>query len=456
MRSFFSRLLVMNWGFLTILTLAVLSVFYFSTNLLPELQFLLFMVVWIFAFFGTFHISYKISENVAETLRLLQNKTQAVNAGDFSPAVIMTDLREFDELSKSIDAMSSRLKIQFIDLNLEKEKFNLVLQNLKEGLFALDAKGNIQFVNRSVPKSFVSENSIGKHISKAVPDRRIVKFLEERLMTGIDGRMNFDYRKKHYSIRVHILKSESRGPLLIGVILDRTEDRKNELLREEFFQNASHELKTPITSIKGYAETLYDRLNADEKSPEKKFLGAILRNTDRMVTLVDDMIKITQLESSEFVFQPEEFPLEDLMENLKYSVEGLLERKKQTLEIIIPEDFSVFGDMILLEHLLLNLIQNASAYSGENTVIRVEALQSEYSQEIKVSDQGIGISDENISRIFERFYRADTARSRKEGGTGLGLSIVKQIAKLHSGWIDVKSEPEKGSTFSLQIPREKK
>ncbi|NBU98498.1 MAG: two-component sensor histidine kinase, partial [Spirochaetia bacterium] len=240
--------------------------------------------------------------------------------------------------------------------------------------------------------------------------------------------------------------------MYIGVVLDKTEDRERQLLREQFVQSASHELKTPITSIKGYAETLDNKLKLNPKSNEKKFLDAILRNTDRMIRIVEDMLTISKLETANMVFQPERFSLRELVNNIEFTILGFLKLKEQKFIVEIPNDLIIFADLVQMEHVLLNLIQNASIYSPENRKIGVKAFKDEKYIKISVWDQGIGIEEKEIDRIFERFYRVDANRSRSEGGTGLGLSIVKHIVKLHSGWVSVASIRGEGSTFTVNLP----
>lgn len=245
--------------------------------------------------------------------------------------------------------------------------------------------------------------------------------------------------------------------MYIGVISDKTEEREIQLFREQFVQNASHELKTPITSIKGYAETLDTQLRQKADSKEKKFIDAILRNSDRMIRIVEDMLTVSRLESQNSVFQPEKIVLSELIESLSLTVEGFISLKNQKFTVKAPKDLKINADLVLMEHLLLNLLQNASIYSEEGKKIQliVEETSNGHIQ-IKVIDEGIGISEEHQKRIFERFYRVDLDRSRKSGGTGLGLSIVKHIAKLHGGYVSVNSVPGEGSTFIVNLPIDRK
>ncbi len=393
-----------------------------------------------------------IASNVTEQLKTLQERTRLINAGEFNSALIMTNIQELYELSTSINAMSERLQLQFSDLNIEKEKFNLLLENLKEGVFAIDKDKRILFQNKSIPKLLIPEGSQSRNIDTVITEKKIIHFLNLHIANETEGKINIDINKKFYSIRLYTLKREDKTLLYIGVVIDKTEDRERQILREQFVQSASHELKTPITSIKGYAETLESKLKLDPNSNEKKFLAAIHRNTDRMIRIVDDMLTISKLETSNMFFQPEIFSLNELVKNIELTVLGFMDPRGQKLINEVPKNFMINADLVQMEHVLLNLIQNASTYSPDHSKIGVAAEKLEKNIRISVWDQGIGIEEKEIERIFERFYRIDTDRSRSRGGTGLGLSIVKHIVKLHSGWITVSSVPGKGSTFIINLP----
>jgi two-component system, OmpR family, phosphate regulon sensor histidine kinase PhoR len=454
MRSFFSKVLLSSWLFLVLLILTATIIFLFSFIIPPEFKILLFIGYFVFALYLSFYISYRLAYGVTEELKSLQEKTKKINAGEFIVNGLNTGIIEINDLSLSIDAMSDRLKIQFQDLNFEKEKFNLVLQNLKEGVFLLDNERKIIFLNSGVPDSLIPKNSQYLKIDMVVRNEIFSNFLMETIDKKSEDKISLESGGKYFSISLYSLNSPDSNKIFIGVILDKTEDRDRQIFREQFFQNASHELKTPITSIKGYAETLDSKLK-NENGYEKKFLAAILRNTERLIRIVEDMLTISKLESSNVLFQPERFDLFELFENLGMTVEGFIKIKNQKFEFSVKKKTIVFGDMVLLEHALLNLIQNASIYSSENSKIQLISEIDETNFLITVTDEGLGIDQENIERIFERFYRVDTNRSRKEGGTGLGLSIVKHIVKLHKGEIFVHSIKNQGSKFTLKLPIDK-
>ena len=404
------------------------------------------------AMFFAMFISLLIARSVTEPLSVIEKKVRDLNAGDFGRELPKAEISELANLTESMNSMASRLKNQFNDLSLEKEKFNSLLQNLKEGVFAVDSQLKILFQNKNTPHDLISPNSQFLSIHEAVTNEAFRSFLLDNISKNSENRTDFEINNKYYGVRIYPLKSND-SVLYIGVIRDKTQEKQSQVIREEFVQNASHELKTPITSIKGYAETLNYKLKLNPGDPEKKFLEAILRNVDRMIRIVEDMLTISRIESYTSLYQPEHFFLHNLTDNFKPTIVGFIKPKKQNLIINIPENLKVQADMVLIEHLLLNLLSNASNYSPEESNIYFSVDENEKFINFVIKDEGIGISPEDIDRIFERFYRVDKNRSRKEGGTGLGLSIVKHIVKLHNGKISVTQNLPRGTIFTVSLPK---
>jgi two-component system, OmpR family, phosphate regulon sensor histidine kinase PhoR len=456
MRSFFSHVLLRNWLFLFILLSTGVLTFWVVTVVENNFRVIVLSIYALFSLYLSFYFSHRIASSVTRQLKLLQEKTKAINTGEYDSALIMTNIQELAELSDEIDLMSSRLNKQFFDLSLEKEKFNLVLQSLKEGVFTIDQNKKLLFQNKSVPTSLISANSGLRDIQNAIQDEKLLQFLNEHIDENKEGKISLDVKRKYYSVRLYTLKPMGEVHLYIGVILDKTEDRERQMIREQFVQSASHELKTPITSIKGYTETLESKLRLPQGSNERRFLDAIKRNTDRMIRIIDDMLTISKLENVNTTLQKETFLLSEVVDRMKFTLEGILGPKNQEFITSIPDQLEMEADPILLEHLLLNLIQNASMYSTEGKSITLNVTKGADKVTLEIQDQGYGIPESELERIFERFYRVDTNRSREQGGTGLGLSIVKHITKLHSGWISVKSNVGQGSTFTINFPIDNK
>lgn len=452
MRSFFSTLLLSNWLFLFFLFITAIGVLYLDSIINPDLRIILFSLFFMIAMFGSFYISYSIAQIVILPLKQIEKKTDEINAGDFGTELIKPEIHELAKLTESINGMAKRLKTQFIDLTLEKEKFNSLLQNLKEGVFAVDLNRQVLFQNQNLPASIMEPNSQSLNILKTFVHHSLRELILQSMEERVEKRTKIQIENQFYSARIYPLRSNGYIYLYLGVVLDITEEQQNKIIREQFFQNASHELKTPITSIKGFAETLERKLSLSDEDPEKNFLNAILRNTDRMIRIIDDMMTISRLENPITNAVLEEFNLHDTTKDICESLMPILDRKNQRLTIHIPEDMKILADLVLMEHLIINLVTNASNYSPENTEIRIHAEQNANGTILEFIDQGLGISPRDAERIFERFYRIDSNRSRKQGGTGLGLSIVKHISKLHNGDIQVLPNPEGGSIFRLTLP----
>jgi two-component system phosphate regulon sensor histidine kinase PhoR len=234
---------------------------------------------------------------------------------------------------------------------------------------------------------------------------------------------------------------------------DVTHLRKLENIRKDFAGNVSHELKTPLTAIKGYVETLRTGEDVDPKETQH-FLSIIEKHVDRLTAIIENLMKLSKIERQD---ETSEIRLEDsaVKSVILQAIQTCREKmatKNITVDLVCPEDISVSLDARLMIQALVNILDNAINYSCEKSDIKISATLKDQELRISVQDYGIGIPKEHLSRLFERFYRVDKARSRELGGTGLGLAIVKHIAHAHGGRVSVESAPGKGSTFSLFLP----
>jgi two-component system phosphate regulon sensor histidine kinase PhoR len=225
-------------------------------------------------------------------------------------------------------------------------------------------------------------------------------------------------------------------------------------MRRDFAANVSHEVKTPLTAIKGFVETL--RHSCSEAPEEtERFVGIIEKHVNRLTAIVDDLISLSRIERDD---EKKEIKLErnPIKQVVQSAIDSCLEKaesKKITIDFMCEENISAMIDPTLLEQAIVNLIDNAINYSNEGNSMSISVVAQDTMAVISVRDYGIGIAKEHLPRLFERFYRADNARSRKMGGTGLGLAIVKHIAQAHGGHVASVSEPGKGSTFSIHLPK---
>ena len=257
-------------------------------------------------------------------------------------------------------------------------------------------------------------------------------------------------------LNIHSSALYDNGNKRMGTLIifhDITRIKHLEKMQKEFVANVSHELKTPLTSIMGFIETLQKMLSDNNKEGADKFLNIIEKNVGRMVALIDDLLSLSRLERLQGTHIPfEPHNLSNLISRAVNSCESGIRAKNITLNMDCPEDLAVNADPILMEQAIINLVDNAVKYSSENKEVTISAEKNDAFIDIIIQDKGCGIDKEHLTRIFNRFYRVDKSRSRSEGGTGLGLAIVKHIVQYHRGKIDVQSTREKGSVFKISIP----
>jgi two-component system, OmpR family, phosphate regulon sensor histidine kinase PhoR len=242
---------------------------------------------------------------------------------------------------------------------------------------------------------------------------------------------------------------------IVVVIHDITELVRLEKIRKDFVANVSHELRTPVTSIKGFAETLLDGAMNDQ-TVMKEFLEIIQKESNRLKLLIDELLVLSDVEREGFTLQYSEVGLRKMIYEAIQVVSGRIEEKDMLVSFDMPNEIVIDGDEGRLIQVMVNLLSNAIIYSMKDTTITIEVKEVEEDVLIVVKDEGIGIKEAELERLFERFYRVDRARSRDSGGTGLGLAIVKHLIEVHGGTIQVDSEPNVGTSFSIRIPRRKR
>jgi Signal transduction histidine kinase len=322
-----------------------------------------------------------------------------------------------------------------------------VLNALGEGVLVL--KGSeVAFANCFlVENQLVREDWKGKHYYEAIKSLPFISIVGRAL-----GKDSLSEEFQHLE-RFYRVVSKKTGELLVCEVSDVSHVKKYEQSKREFVDNASHELKTPISVLRGIVETL---LEEEEDQRKRHFLEKALRRIEQMQNLVEDLLTLTKLESGRERLNLSEFKLRELVEEVYDSLEQEFIKKEVSFENLVSEDFKMFADRQKFFLLLRNLIDNAVKYNTRGGKVRVLAKKEGNKQILEVEDTGIGIPPEHVPFIFERFYRVDKGRSREMGGTGLGLSIVKHIVFLHGGEIMVHSKPGEGSRFSVIIPIYKK
>ena len=319
-----------------------------------------------------------------------------------------------------------------------------VLNALGEGVLVL--KGSeVAFVNRFlVENQLVREDWKGKHYYEAIKSLPFISIVGRAL-----GKDSLSEEFQHLE-RFYRVVSKRIGEMLVCEVSDVSSVRKYEQSKREFVDNASHELKTPISVLRGIVETL---LEEEEDQRKRHFLEKALRRIEQMQNLVEDLLTLTKLESGRERLNLSKFKLRELVEEVYDSLEQEFVKREVSFENLVSEDFKMFADRQKLFLLLRNLIDNAVKYNKRGGKVWVRAKKEGNKQILEVEDTGIGIPPEHVPFIFERFYRVDKGRSREMGGTGLGLSIVKHIVFLHGGEIKVHSKPTLFLLFCYTLPR---
>lgn len=398
--------------------------------------------------FITTIISIKLSESMIKPINSLvkQLDLRNENIGQFE-----TPYEELEPIIKNADVLMGRIHKNMNKIKAEREKISLITENMVEGMILLDEDMTVLSVNKSALKILGNSFDPTEHtkIDHMTNDQQIIGLLEEAKESGAAKGI---ITEKSRFYRTFANKVYSENTLDFGIIIffvDVTEEIQSEQIRRDFSANVSHELKTPLTTIKGFGELLENGIFTKEEDV-KKYGGMIYRESERLLYLINDIIRLSQIEEQEHV-------LNDKIDLLKtaHDVEEILRHKADNREVTMTiegEPVQIYGNQSYITELFLNLMDNAIKYNHEGGSLKVTVGIEDGKAFAVFSDTGIGISDEHQSRIFERFYRVDKSRSKKIGGTGLGLSIVKHIVAYHSSEISLESEPDKGTTITVKLP----
>lgn len=395
---------------------------------------------------------YILSKNVIAPIVNLMHKARNMALGDFGQILQVKSDDEIGKLTEAFNYMSKELKNTLAKISMEKSKIETILNYMTDGVIAFDINGQVILTNPAsvrilgmseVNKSF-NEFSKTYNLGIALEDIVYLNFLAKK-------EFNINVNDKFVHIYFAVITGEAQKPEgIIAVIQDITRQQKLEDMRKEFVANVSHELRTPLTSIKGYTETL---LNGQiDKQTSINFLNVINSEVDRMTRLVRDLLELSRIDTDHAYWNMEQINIIKLVKACIDSMEFEVKNKNQTVEdYVIGEIPSIIADNDKIKQVILNILSNAIKYTPKQGKITVYIGRIFNDVYIKIIDTGIGIPKNDLPRIFERFYRADKARSRELGGTGLGLSIAKQIVELHNGTISINSELGKGTEVTIRL-----
>ena len=377
--------------------------------------------------------------------------------GDFAHRIPPQSTVELDELAESLNVMSERLGKTLDSLREQRNEQRAVLSGMDEGVLSVDRKERVIHVNRVAGELLGCDPDRVKRmpVREAIRADDLLELVLRALRTP--GKIERDLLlpgspSRQVQVVARTLSDPGGAPTGALIVLrDVTQLRRLETIRSDFIANVSHELKTPITSIKGFVETLLSD-DWDHDPSVRRFLEIIDHQAGRLNAIIDDLLMLSRLEQNRDDVAPTEESVPVLIDNAIDLCRLQAERKKTVIVVECPEDLVARINAPLFEQALVNLLVNAIKYAEEGKTVRLSARSEKGQLLLEVADEGFGIEQRHLSRLFERFYRVDTARSRKLGGTGLGLSIVNHIVRLHDGTVSVESQVGVGSRFLIRIP----
>ncbi|MDK2828530.1 sensor histidine kinase [Clostridium butyricum] len=403
-------------------------------------------LVFVTVIFSVF-LSLRLVRKIVEPVKELESVTLKMANGDYKIRAKVNSNDELGTLGDSFNHMADELQLKIQEVVNNQTKLESIFNSMDSGVVAVDNENNVISINPAAELLLgIKKSIVGEKLTDYVSDHEINGFL-----------MKSEEDDKEITIlhpierNIKIKKSEMIDKKInLGKVIsfqDITDMKRVELMRSQFVANVSHELKTPLTSIKGFAETL--RI-VDDSATREKFLDIIDKEAERLTRLINDILVLSNIESN-LVADVEEFRPGIVIEETLNIVRKTARNRNVSVEFEDNSSECILGDRDKFYQLVLNLIENAVKYSKEKEgYVKISSHNDGGYYHLKIEDNGIGIPDEDISRIFERFYRVD--KSRKKGGTGLGLAIVKHIVKIFNGEINVKSKLGEGTTFEVKIP----
>jgi two-component system phosphate regulon sensor histidine kinase PhoR len=405
-------------------------------------------------------VSLIVSRRISMPIEALKRAAALIAGGDLKHRLPSAETEEIDALSAAMNQMVLQLEDR-INMGIRQRKeLEAVLSSMVEGVVAVNMEEKVIRMNRAASGIFggAQDRWKGSSIQELTRNRALHHFIQDALKN--DETLEKDIAMYHPDERVLNIRGtplRAAGDVRIGTLLvlnDVTHVRRLENMRKDFAANVSHEIKTPLTAIKGFVETLRHGAVKDPKESDR-FLGIIEKHVNRLAAIIEDLMKLSRIEQDgeNRQIRLEKDMIAEVLQSAVQICRDRAQQKNIRIEVTCDENLTVRMDRPLLEQAAVNLLDNAVQYSGENSPIRIEAEEKDNAIAILFKDHGIGIAEEHLPRLFERFYRVDKARSRKQGGTGLGLAIVKHIVHAHDGRVTVESTPGKGSTFTILLPK---
>jgi two-component system phosphate regulon sensor histidine kinase PhoR len=412
------------------------------------------------AFFIASLLGVQFTNKFTKPIRQLTFLSRKIAKGNFKGNIQIDAHNEIGELAQSFIYMKNELDKTITQLSQRNSELETIINSMIGGLIALDRDNRIMLINNNAIELFDIKNKqvIGKNILLVIRDHAFNKFLEEcksELVPKGQQVQDIQYNNKYYKIYSSPIQNKSDNNVIgtLIIVQDITNIRRLEQIRSEFVSNVTHELKTPLTSIKGFIDTLKNGAIYDKEVAER-FLDIIDIEAERLTILIEDILELSEIETKKHDIRIDNYHLEDIIKEVVDIVDQSAQKKNVQVHYTIEPSISqVRVNKDRLKQMLINLVDNGIKYSkNQGGEVKILCKRFKKMIEFHICDNGIGISEQHIPRLFERFYRVDKGRSRSQGGTGLGLSIVKHIVNLYDGDIQVKSEVGKGTEFIIKLP----
>lgn len=397
-----------------------------------------------------------INKSYIQPIKEVTYASKLLANGNYKVRVPESNVTETKDLFISMNILARTLQDFMNEQKLQRNRLETTLQNIPSATLLVNNYGEVVIANETFLNFFNRGNKIKKaHYDTVIEHKDLKRMIKEAIATEkpINETIehNVNVHKKYFDAAVVPVLSKKRKRIegIVIVLHDITQLKILEQMRKDFVANVSHELKTPITSIKGFTETLLDGAKEDKDTLEM-FLDIILKESNRIQVLVSELLELSKIEQANH-FNMVKVNLPQKVFNSVEVVYPLAEKKNIKFNLELEKNLFVLAEPSKLKQVMINLLSNAINYSPEDAEVTVKAYLKADECIVEIIDQGIGIAPEETTRIFERFYRVDKARSRDSGGTGLGLAIVKHIIEVFNGEIDVESELGKGSTFRIKL-----
>lgn len=393
-----------------------------------------------------------LSTSITGPIKELTIKAKQMSQGDFEQKVSIKSNDEIGQLGTMFNFLIDELKKSISSLQQEKSKMETTFKYMTDGVLTVSTKGSIIHVNPVAEKILSLKSLEEKYddVVRKIDENMVLDLLKIKNYRGTEI---LEHNNETYNIDyAPFMNNKNEVGGVIVVFKNITEQYKIDKLQKEFVANVSHELKTPITTIKSYTETLLDGA-LEEKQLAEDFLTTINLESDRMARLVSDLLRLSRMDYEQTKWKKEDINISDMISLVAKKLAIQAKNKNITLHVEkIPQNLNVVFDRDGLEQILLNIAGNAVKYTSENGNVWIKAYKEAKNIYISIKDDGIGIPKEDQIRVFERFYRVDKARSRELGGTGLGLSIAKQIAEAHNSILLIQSDLNNGTEIIIAIP----